>query len=619
MTTPSYTKNLNMNTKSSKEQTRSKRPLSEISPNLRRDPLKKRRNSLGFEMASIPSNSIKSFPSRIPPPTASKSATIASSSSSSSSSSMSSLSSIPQGILSIQERLRRKASVNDNNGQSSSSFAARPQSTVSRSNELQEEYYSLNELYKQQASSYEKLEVELGKLKEIYKNYYYKIDLINDLVHQKQSEFEILEHDIINDVEQEEKLTYSKLHENKIKLDGQFKELEFEMLNQLEDAKQFDFKELLTKIESLKTEKMTVLSEYEKVMSEVNAKLNAEREQFSKDLEDKLHPLNKNKQLINDQLINKKDELTKLETNYNELKDQLAERNDSIDSIKHEIANIEQEMNNYQATRKNLELKLSEAESELHEALAKDKQEQREYDNVRSEYSVLHSKIAKHDEHRRILENSIMKIQGKFRVYAIGEDLDTYNKCFAKDTPSSFIIDEFQCLVQSTLKGHNVAIINNYLRGSQIVIDSYKNIQRQQKYIYQCISIKNGDKNTDICDLLNSNAPVDSLFQHQQMVIDDFDQFKQIVKKIDATLSQEIAIHIISTDKSKLMIIDCSRIDPDQQDKILEKFKSNSSLGFLEKLLTWIYHNCSTLFLYEPKTSQSNSLLKFINSIDSPI
>ena len=38
----------------------------------------------------------------------------------------------------------------------------------------------------------------------------------------------------------------------KIKLDGQFKELEFEMLNQLEDAKQFDFKELLTKIESLK-------------------------------------------------------------------------------------------------------------------------------------------------------------------------------------------------------------------------------------------------------------------------------------------------------------------------------------------------------------------------------
>ena len=143
MATPSYTKNLNMNTKSSKEQTRSKRPLSEISPNLRRDPLKKRRNSLGFEMASIPLNSIKSFPSRIPPPTASKSATIASSSSSSSS--MLSLSSIPQAILSIQERLRRKASVNDNNGQSSSSFAARPQSTVSRSNELQEEYYSLNE------------------------------------------------------------------------------------------------------------------------------------------------------------------------------------------------------------------------------------------------------------------------------------------------------------------------------------------------------------------------------------------------------------------------------------------------------------------------------------------
>ena len=68
----------------------------------------------------------------------------------------------------------------------------------------------------------------------------------------KKSEFEILEHDIINDVEQEEKLTYSKLHENKIKLDGQFKELEFEMLNQLEDAKQFDFKELLIKIESLK-------------------------------------------------------------------------------------------------------------------------------------------------------------------------------------------------------------------------------------------------------------------------------------------------------------------------------------------------------------------------------
>ena len=52
------------------------------------------------------------------------------------------------------------------------------------------------------------------------------------------------------------------------------------------------------------------------------------------------------------------------------------------------------------------------------------------------------------------------------------------------------------------------------------------------------------------------------------------------LSKIDATLSQEIAIHIISTDKSKLMIIDCSRIDPDQQDKILEKFKSIARLGF---------------------------------------
>ena len=613
-----------MKMKSSKEQTRSKRPLSEISPNLRRDPSKKRRDSLGFDMASIPLSSIKSFPSRIPPPTASKSAAIASvsstsSSSSSSSSSVLSSASIPQGILSIQERLRRKAGVNDNNGQSSSTLVARSQPGVFRSNELQEEYYSLNELYKQQASLYEKLEIDLGKLKEIYKNYYYKIDLINDLINQKQSEFEILEHDIINDVEQEEKLTYSKLHENKIKLDGQFKELEFEMLNQLEDAKQFDYKELLTKIDNLKTEKETVMSEYEKAMDKVDCKLTAEKEQFSKDLEDKLHPLKKNKQLINDQLINKKDELTKLEIEYNELKDQLAQRNDSIDTIRHEIANIEQEMNNYQTTKKELELKVSEAELELHEAIAKDKQEQKEYDNVYSEYSMLHSKIAKHDEHRRILENSIMNIQGKFRVYSVGEGHDTCNKRFSKDTPSSFIIDEFQCLVQSTLKGRNVSIINNYLPGSQIVIDSYKTIQRQQKYIYQCISIKNSAGNTEVCDLLNSNAQVDTLFQHQQMVIDDFDQFKHIVEKIDSTLSQETAIHIISTDTSKLMIVDCSRIDQDQQEKILEKFKSKSSLGFFEKLLTWIYHHCSTLFLYEPKTSQSNSLLKFINSIDSHI
>ena len=52
------------------------------------------------------------------------------------------------------------------------------------------------------------------------------------------------------------------------------------------------------------------------------------------------------------------------------------------------------------------------------------------------------------------------------------------------------------------------------------------------------------------------------------------------LSKIDATLSQEIAIHIISTDKSKLMIIDCSRIDPDQQDKILENSNPIARLGF---------------------------------------
>ena len=122
-------------------------------------------------MASIPSN----FKSKIPQLSnslGSSSGSLGGSSSGSSAGSTSSSISIPQGILSIQERLKRKSTIRLNFKNVQSVVT----SSTSQISELQEEYYSLNESYKRQAQFLENQEIELNKLKRIFKNTYYKIE-----------------------------------------------------------------------------------------------------------------------------------------------------------------------------------------------------------------------------------------------------------------------------------------------------------------------------------------------------------------------------------------------------------------------------------------------------------
>ena len=66
--------------------------------------------------------------------------------------------------------------------------------------------------------------------------------------------------------------------------------------------------------------------------------------------------------------------------------------------------------------------------------MTKDSEEQKEYDIIHSEYSILRNKISKHDHQRRVLENSIMEYEGKFRVYGIGTDVNLFNKSFTVNT-----------------------------------------------------------------------------------------------------------------------------------------------------------------------------------------
>ncbi|EMG50381.1 hypothetical protein G210_4577 [Candida maltosa Xu316] len=488
----SSTENIKSPTRSSSSPNK-KRPLSEISPNIDRR-TDKRKNTMGFE---IPQNS-KKFPSRLPQP---------------SSSSLT----IPQGILSIPERLKRKPSIYNYQRQ------VIPQS-YNRPNDLQEEYYALNETYKKECQVVEGLEMELNKLKKIYKNHYYKIESLNDLIVQRQNEFNFLESDIVEYITREENLVDLKLKQNRIKLHDQFKELEFEMLSQLEDAKNFNDDELIKQVEEYKCKKLEMAKEVEALKEKSELELKQEQDKLEKEFEEKLEPLRKLKKEADEELIKMKNTLSLTEQEYDEENAKLLEKQNAIELIKQEIVDIEQIMINFQATKQSMDMKLLDVEQTLKEAKAKDDIEQQEYDIVHSEYVKVRDKVSNHDSQRRILENSIMEYQGNFRVYGIGVNEDEgFNKSFEIDTPDSFIIEEFQCLVKSIFRKRNVCIFNNHISGSLIVLESFKQaIQSQlksdEKCIYQCISV-----NDTVQDLLNLNTPVNNLFHHQKMIIDSYD------------------------------------------------------------------------------------------------
>lgn len=592
-----------------------KRPLEEVSPNILYSP-PKRRASFGFEMASIPTTSVtnehnqSSKVSKLPQPfTAANS----------NSNQLSHVNDF-QSILSMQERLSRKPPLTI-----SAPFDYK--STISHvgSNELQDTLSSLNQECKEKHRKLEYLTDELNRLRRIYRNYQQKVETTTSEIHNVQARLEYMEEEIVNHVGNEEKLIEIKLNENRIKLDNQFTEIEFEMASEVQEVRNFDYTELVHKIDALKQSELKLMEEIKQQLEANDEKYNAEVDKLKKLLEDEIKGAQQEEnesKLVLEQLLKELEEIT---ADYQSRLSEFETQSRQVEGLKFQITNIEETMNNYVNVKKKTELELSNVKRILDEKVAQDKIEQQEFDTVYLEYSSLHNKVKKHDEHRRILENSIMEYQGKIRVYAIAKE-DEYENCFSKyfqeDTPSSFIMEEFSHFVKTVIRGTNVSIISQYLPGGTIICQTMNqllHIQNQPstwqfQFEYQAVEI-----NQSIDLLTGSKLTQSSLFESQKMRIDEPSRVGGIINGFD--VNKDVIVHVITVMgvkekkqfESRLVLVDISKVDSNEQMNIMQKLLRNDKLTYLDRVLEWISKRSNPLVISKINDLNAFNLLKTIN------
>ncbi|KAG5421489.1 hypothetical protein I9W82_000580 [Candida metapsilosis] len=617
-----------------------KRPLEEISSNISYSP-PKRRSSFGFEMASIPTStatisneyhgsSVKE--SKLP-----KLSTTTSDASSATTTDASPLNDFQSRILSIQKRLSKKPPIitstpfenNNNNNNNNSSVTSHP-----GLNELQDLLSSLNQECRDKHRKLEHLAEELSKLRRIHRNYQQKVEATTSEIDSVDAKLEYMEEEIVKYVANEEKLIEIKLNENQVKLDSQFNELEFEMRGEVQEVRDFDYSDLVEKIEELKQAEVKLNEEVRCLVVENDDKLNDEVDKLKQKFEMKEKEVSE--QEVESRL--KVDELqTELDVISERYKSKLSELEvlvRQVENLKLQIKTIEDTMNNYINVKRETELELSQIKQMLSEKQTQDKLAQKEFDTVEVEYTSLHDKIKKHDEHRRILENSIMDYQGKIRVYAIANDHeynDIFNKCFQQDTPASFIIDEFSHFTKSITRGNNVGIVTQCLPGGSIILQTIKQLLQMQtqstswdlQFEYQAIMASN-----DICtDLLTGSTSfaTSSLFSSQKMRIDEFDRVCNIINgfKVDKS---GVIVHVITVNgiremekrrfQSRLVVIDLMNVDVDvQRDTLMKLIWSEKHVTtYLDRVLDWVRSLSYPLIVSKIDDSDTFNLLKTINS-----
>ncbi|RLV94195.1 hypothetical protein JA1_001941 [Spathaspora sp. JA1] len=537
-------------------------------------------------------------------------------------------------VLSIQERLVRKSSVYDPSTFSRPKQQGQP---TRRSNNIQEKYYALNDECKNVSTEVDNLTRELADMKRKNKIFQYKVEETRDEVQLVRDRFQFTEESVVKKVADEERLMMLKSQESQMKLDNQFKEIEFEMKNQLEEAKRFDNQGLIDKIEELKQTERKLLEDVGKINQEKEELLKVEQETAEKDLEDKLTLLKRDQEKSSKGLQTTTRKRKKIQVKLNISIEKLKKQEDDLHKLKQEISDTEGSMSHFLTEKETLVSQLSSIETELNLVQAKDDKEQAEYDTIHATYVQAKTKMSKHDTHRRILENSIMDYEGKIRVYIIGdtEDPDVqlcgkkyqFNKQFPKSISLSNFTNEFSCLLKSSLRGSNVSIINTIPNVTGLVISIYNHISEQAKLnknrqftiCYQSLSIVK----SQVFDNINPNSQVDiQQLQSSKVQIKDQNQFSEIINRIQ---TQELAVHLISigTDSSQryettVMVADCGNIHRDDQLKLFKAFKSITNIDSpISKILSFARYNSKCLFLGNVTSDEDFEYLNELQSINS--
>ncbi|KAK6455225.1 uncharacterized protein RJT20DRAFT_156577 [Scheffersomyces xylosifermentans] len=471
-----------------------------------------------------------------------------------------------------------------------------------------------------------------------------------------------IEEKVVKTVSDSEQLVNLELEEYKMNLDHQLNDVKFELDDEIEKAKTYQDEAVKEEIVQLQSNIDTLKDDLRSISEEKQSKLKEEMDKLEEEIHLTLKPKFQDETDLTFSLQQKKIELESANNKLTELQTQTLDIANSKSALEESIGSIESNINTFADRRELLLKELQEIERELTSTKEVYTSKESILTKSRNKYLDASEKLRKHDVQRRILENSIMDFTGKVRVYVKGEGSNNdeyhysnksyqFNKALCHLSSPQEISDEFSCLVKSILSNTNVTIVftgeSEHKLVTSCVLNSFKSILEKRlqlpdwHFSYNFRSI--GVTSDNYFDRLNSNSKIDvdsfnetiNQIQSQQMIIsgDDFNQFSNILHEscYDED-SFDIIIYIINIDAKKndkgfetnLVFLDLSRVE--DQRAILEVIKNRKTCPrypTFSKLIDFFYRQSRCLFFGNIISDERNwspllDALEVINCMESP-
>lgn len=402
------------------------------------------------------------------------------------------------------------------------------------------------------------LEIDISELKRNNKKFVAKLQDIKLNINSYKRKFEYLEEAIMKNVSNKEQLVNISVKESSNRLTAEMEEFKFELKNQLNIAKNFKDEDIIKKIEELTANKNELASKMDKLLQVKAEKIKVETIESDKQLAKFLEQKMDRSEGLSKEYEQKQEELNNLNKSFEELQNNITSLKQENVSIQSQIEILETSGNDFINVKSELLTKIETLELNLSKLSSVDNEFSTKLGQTDEIYDEICQKVAKHENTKLILENSILNYLPQFcRIYVnVPTDVESLDNSFnvnghhykfdkvLKDAVQQTILAQLKYFVSTNILNNNLSFVlsgnNDSDLFASIIFNSYKQILATSKMAPEnltlnCKAIEITDGST--YDVLNSSQIVSNQQIHtpndimsQIMLLDDPENFKLILK-----------------------------------------------------------------------------------------
>ena len=503
------------------------------------------------------------------------------------------------------------------------------------------------------------LEHEVVDIKRSLKKVKHRLSEVRLRINSQKKRFEFAEDSVMKNVAHKEKLINVQIKELENQLENQYKEITFQLQDELLAARSYEDHDILNDIEKLDITYLELEKKLEETKQRKRQSLKEEVQELDDQLEKYLSSKVEHVEKLTQIYQEKQSGLENISNNLNKLEIEIGEKNEYNSSIVDSANAIESDMNSFSEIKHSLSSNLEKEEKRLLELETKSKEWDTKYKDTLIAYNNAKKKFDKIDNQRKTIEDSIMNYEKKARIYVkLPEEVVSengcfeyrsknysVNKCFGNFSSNYEIIDEYRIMVTSSLMGYNSSVIlcggENKEFVSQAITSCFDSmLEREKKYkqtgwrfSYYFKQISVADVSTD---MLNSLSPVnmerfqDNLDQiiSQKMTLENSSSLLYVINESqppNQKQCQSIA-YVINIEarndgqqrfhQSNVMFLNVSSLDSDYQREIIKNSLTQSDTNNESKVMNYAVTRSKCLYLAFLDSLPLQEIEKMLDTIE---